>query len=102
MYRQAAEGPRDQRGQGASRRTERVLFPTIDFAIFFGIVFIGNWLLAPFPKPLASVHPAGELRLLRLVGLAVRLPAGGLDRSARSPGAGSSTGPGPRRPGAPG
>ena len=27
-----------------------MLFPTIDFAIFFGIVFIGNWLLAPFPK----------------------------------------------------
>jgi D-alanyl-lipoteichoic acid acyltransferase DltB (MBOAT superfamily) len=26
-----------------------LLFPTIDFAIFFGIVFIGNWLLAPFP-----------------------------------------------------
>jgi D-alanyl-lipoteichoic acid acyltransferase DltB (MBOAT superfamily) len=23
-----------------------VLFPTIDFAIFFGVVFIGNWLLA--------------------------------------------------------
>jgi alginate O-acetyltransferase complex protein AlgI len=28
-----------------------VLFPTIDFAIFFGIVFVLNWLLAPFPKP---------------------------------------------------
>jgi D-alanyl-lipoteichoic acid acyltransferase DltB (MBOAT superfamily) len=27
-----------------------VLFPTIDFAIFFGIVFVLNWLLAPFPK----------------------------------------------------
>jgi D-alanyl-lipoteichoic acid acyltransferase DltB (MBOAT superfamily) len=27
-----------------------LLFPTIDFAIFFGIVFVGNWLLAPFPK----------------------------------------------------
>ena len=27
-----------------------MLFPTIDFAIFFGIVFVGNWLLAPFPK----------------------------------------------------
>ena len=26
-----------------------MLFPTIDFAIFFGIVFVGNWLLAPFP-----------------------------------------------------
>ena len=28
----------------------RVLFPTIDFAIFFGIVFIGNWLIAPYPR----------------------------------------------------
>ena len=27
-----------------------LLFPTTDFAIFFGIVFIGNWLLAPVPK----------------------------------------------------
>ncbi|MGA9038892.1 MAG: MBOAT family O-acyltransferase, partial [Terriglobales bacterium] len=27
-----------------------MLFPTIDFAVFFGIVFVGNWLLAPFPK----------------------------------------------------
>jgi alginate O-acetyltransferase complex protein AlgI len=27
-----------------------MLFPTIDFAIFFGIVFILNWLVAPFPK----------------------------------------------------
>ncbi len=28
-----------------------MLFPTTDFAIFFGIVFIGNWLIAPFPRP---------------------------------------------------
>ncbi|HEV2361424.1 MAG TPA: MBOAT family O-acyltransferase, partial [Acidimicrobiales bacterium] len=27
-----------------------MLFPTIDFAIFFGIVFILNWLLAPHPR----------------------------------------------------
>ncbi|MGD0082231.1 MAG: MBOAT family O-acyltransferase [Acidimicrobiales bacterium] len=27
-----------------------MLFPTTDFAIFFGIVFILNWLLAPFPR----------------------------------------------------
>jgi D-alanyl-lipoteichoic acid acyltransferase DltB (MBOAT superfamily) len=26
-----------------------VLFPTIDFAIFFGVVFVGNWLLVPHP-----------------------------------------------------
>src|SRR5947207_2071815 len=29
--------------------TERVLFPTIDFAIFFGAVFLGHWLLNPHP-----------------------------------------------------
>lgn len=28
-----------------------MLFPTIDFAIFFGIVFVANWLLAPFKGP---------------------------------------------------
>jgi D-alanyl-lipoteichoic acid acyltransferase DltB (MBOAT superfamily) len=28
-----------------------VLFPTTDFAIFFGIVFLGNWLLRPFKTP---------------------------------------------------
>ena len=27
-----------------------MIFPTIDFAIFFGIVFVLNWLLAPFPR----------------------------------------------------
>jgi hypothetical protein len=27
-----------------------VLFPTIDFAIFFGIVFLGHWLLQPHPR----------------------------------------------------
>jgi alginate O-acetyltransferase complex protein AlgI len=26
-----------------------MLFPTIDFAIFFGIVFVLNWFLAPYP-----------------------------------------------------
>ncbi len=28
-----------------------MLFPTTDFAIFFGIVFLGNWLLRPFKTP---------------------------------------------------
>ena len=28
-----------------------MLFPTTDFAIFFGIVFLGNWLLRPFATP---------------------------------------------------
>ncbi len=27
-----------------------MLFPTIDFGIFFGIVFLGHWLLNPHPK----------------------------------------------------
>jgi alginate O-acetyltransferase complex protein AlgI len=27
-----------------------VLFPTTDFAVFFGLVFLGNWLLAPTPR----------------------------------------------------
>jgi alginate O-acetyltransferase complex protein AlgI len=27
-----------------------MLFPTIDFAIFFGVVFVGHWLLNPHPK----------------------------------------------------
>jgi alginate O-acetyltransferase complex protein AlgI len=27
-----------------------VLFPTIDFAVFFAIVFVGHWLLNPHPK----------------------------------------------------
>lgn len=28
-----------------------MLFPTIDFAIFFAVVFVANWLLAPFRTP---------------------------------------------------
>ncbi|MFN2590065.1 MAG: MBOAT family protein, partial [Actinomycetota bacterium] len=27
-----------------------MLFPTIDFAIFFGVVFLGHWLLQPQPR----------------------------------------------------
>jgi D-alanyl-lipoteichoic acid acyltransferase DltB (MBOAT superfamily) len=27
-----------------------MLFPTIDFAIFFALVFLGHWLLNPFPR----------------------------------------------------
>jgi D-alanyl-lipoteichoic acid acyltransferase DltB (MBOAT superfamily) len=32
------------------RTFEAVLFPTTDFAIFFLLVFLGHWLLNPFPK----------------------------------------------------
>ena len=28
-----------------------MLFPTIDFAIFFALVFLGHWLLNPKPLP---------------------------------------------------
>jgi alginate O-acetyltransferase complex protein AlgI len=28
-----------------------LLFPTTDFAIFFAVVFTGNWLLNPYPRP---------------------------------------------------
>jgi D-alanyl-lipoteichoic acid acyltransferase DltB (MBOAT superfamily) len=27
-----------------------MLFPTMDFAIFFGLVFVGHWLLNPYPR----------------------------------------------------
>ena len=28
-----------------------MLFPTVDFAIFFALVFLGHWLLNPKPLP---------------------------------------------------
>ncbi len=28
-----------------------MLFPTIDFAIFFAVAFTANWLLNPYPRP---------------------------------------------------
>ena len=28
-----------------------MLFPTIDFAIFFAVAFTANWLLNPYPGP---------------------------------------------------
>ncbi len=28
-----------------------MLFPTIDFAVFFVVVFAGSWLLRPYAKP---------------------------------------------------
>ena len=56
-----------------------VIFPTTTFAIFFCIVLVANWLLMPHPR-LAAVHHRRELRLLRRLELAVRLPARGLDR----------------------
>ena len=43
--------PASDRTRGAAAKGVEVLFPTIDFAIFFGIVFLGNWLLRPFATP---------------------------------------------------
>ena len=27
-----------------------MLFPTVDFAVFFMVVFTGSWVLRPYPK----------------------------------------------------
>ena len=45
-----------------------MLFPTVDFAVFFCLVFLGHWLLNPRPAAVEALHDRGELRLLRLVG----------------------------------
>ena len=52
-----------------------MLFPTVTFALFFLIVLPVSWALMRAPARVARVDPARELRLLRLVGLALRLPA---------------------------
>ena len=44
-----------------------MLFPTVDFALFFALVFLGHWLLEPEPRALEAVHDRGELLLLRVV-----------------------------------
>ena len=54
-----------------------MLFPTIDFAIFFAVAFTANWLLNPYPRLWKLAMIGGQLRLLQLVGLALRVPAGG-------------------------
>ena len=55
-----------------------VLFPTIQFGIFFPIVFVGSWLLRPHRPQVEAVHARRQLLLLRLVGLALLPPAGRL------------------------
>ncbi len=73
-----------------------MLFPTVTFAVFFLIVLPVSWALMPHQRVVAGLHPARELRLLRLVGLALRLPARRLDgrepcaRGCDLPGAGAS------------
>ena len=56
-----------------------MLFPTIQFGIFFPIVFLV--LVAPpaVSHSVEAVHDPGELRVLRLVGLALLLPARRVD-----------------------
>ncbi len=56
-----------------------MLFPTATFAVFFMIVLPVSWALHAAPARMDGLDPARELRVLRLVGLAVRLPARGLD-----------------------
>ena len=56
-----------------------MLFPTVTFAVFFVIVLPVSWAADAAPARVAGVDPARELRLLRLVGLALRLPARRLD-----------------------
>ena len=63
-----------------SRRRRSLLFPTATFAIFFLLVLPLSWLLMPALAALARVHHRRQLRLLRVVGLALRRAARGLDR----------------------
>ena len=78
--RRRAAGPRPSRPRGvrvpttrASREAEPpVLFPTIDFAIFFVVVFTASWILRPWPRAWKVDDPRRQLRVLRLVGLALR------------------------------
>ena len=56
-----------------------MLFPTVTFAIFFLIVLPVSWALMPHQRAWRVVDPARELRVLRLVGLALRLPARRVD-----------------------
>ena len=68
-----------------AERRRAVLFPTVTFALFFAVVLPVSWAAAAAPARLARLDPARELRLLRLVGLAVRLPARRVDRRQPRP-----------------
>ena len=87
-HRESQDPPGSVRTSAACRRSPasipcpnevHVLFPTIDFAIFFAVVFTVQWLLVPYRRAVEGVHGAGELRVLRVVGLALHLPARRLD-----------------------
>ena len=55
-----------------------MVFPTVQFAIFFPIVLALSWALMPAPERLEAVHPRRELRLLRGGGPAFCLLLGGI------------------------
>ena len=59
------------RHEGWTLGSAPVLFPTIQFAIFFPIVFVLSWLLRPYPTPVEAADGDRQLHLLRLVGLAL-------------------------------
>ena len=86
-----ASGPvgRRLRSSGApGARPPHMLFPTIDFAIFFLVVFTGNWLLRPHRFAWKVFILARQLLLLRLL----VLRADHLPLAASSPSRSSSTG----------
>ena len=62
-----------------------MLFPTITFAVFFLRRLRGELAAHAAPPPVEVVHHRGQLRVLRLVGLALRPAARG--RHVREPGA---------------
>ena len=60
-----------------------MLFPTVDFAVFLCVVFLGHWLLNPRPLPW-KLFMIGASYVFYAVGLAFRLAARGRER--RRPG----------------
>ena len=59
----------------ARGRADPMLFPTAQFGIFFIVVFLVSWRLRPNRRGVDGLHARGQLRVLRLVGLAVRVPS---------------------------
>ena len=71
-----------------------MLFPTIDFAIFFAVAYTVNWLLNPYAGWWKLVHDRAELRVLRLGGLELLPAPAGHHRGAFG---GAAVGHRPRR-----
>ncbi len=51
--------------------TAGVIFPTIQFAVFFAVVLTINWLLLAASAPVEVFHADRQLLLLCVLGLAV-------------------------------